>query len=91
MADITYCAVSDCPFTECSRNIVHLSKCLPSGQDRLVSIASMPDGCKRYFDHLAEMKRNASPEDICGATGLPCIKCNPGGCDHRKESEHGLH
>ena len=22
---------------------------------------------------------------ICGATNLPCIKCNPGGCNNRKE------
>ena len=22
---------------------------------------------------------------ICGATNLPCIRCNPGGCDNRKE------
>ena len=22
---------------------------------------------------------------ICGATNLPCIKCNPGGCSNRKE------
>ena len=24
---------------------------------------------------------------ICGATNLSCIKCNPGGCDHRKEGD----
>lgn len=23
--------------------------------------------------------------DICGATKLKCIRCNPGGCDHRIE------
>ena len=22
---------------------------------------------------------------ICGATNLPCIRCNPGGCDNREE------
>ena len=22
---------------------------------------------------------------ICGSTNLPCIKCNPGGCNNRKE------
>ena len=22
---------------------------------------------------------------ICGTTNLPCIRCNPGGCDNRKE------
>ena len=22
---------------------------------------------------------------VCGATNLPCIKCNPGGCNNRKE------
>lgn len=26
---------------------------------------------------------------VCGVTNLPCIKCNPGGCDNRKEgSDH---
>ena len=25
---------------------------------------------------------------ICGATNLPCIKCNPGGCDNRKEGAY---
>lgn len=24
-------------------------------------------------------------DTICGSTNLPCIKCNPGGCDYRKE------
>ena len=25
---------------------------------------------------------------ICGATNLPCIKCNPGGCSNRKEGTY---
>ena len=32
--------------------------------------------------------RRVGEEDdhsICGATNLPCIRCNPGGCDNRKE------
>ena len=24
-------------------------------------------------------------DTICGSTNLPCIKCNPGGCNNRKE------
>ena len=33
------------------------------------------------------LKQPAEDDDhsICGATGLPCIKCNPGGCNNRKE------
>ena len=26
---------------------------------------------------------------ICGSTNLPCIKCNPGGCNNRKEGADG--
>ena len=33
------------------------------------------------------LKQPAEEDDhsICGATNLPCIKCNPGGCNSRKE------
>lgn len=38
--------------------------------------------CKREW-----LKQPAKEDDhsICGATNLPCIRCNPGGCDNRKE------
>ena len=42
------------------------------------------DGNLRIRDWL---KQPAEEDDhsICGATNLPCIRCNPGGCDNRKE------
>ena len=30
-------------------------------------------------------KSLAPGHGICGATNLPCIKCNPGGCDQRMD------
>lgn len=36
---------------------------------------------------LKWLQQPAEDDDhsICGATNLPCIRCNPGGCDNRKE------
>lgn len=48
------------------------------------------NGCPVCF---ADMRGNADQEqgadnsahrDICGATGLPCCRCNPGACESRK-------
>ena len=41
-----------------------------------------------YREAVEYWNRRAGEEDdhsICGATNLPCIRCNPGGCDNRKE------
>ena len=50
------------------------------------------DGYGRYsdqdkFTHWMPMPEPPEVDDhsICGATNLPCIRCNPGGCDNRKE------
>lgn len=32
----------------------------------------------------AEIKCAESSSSVCGTTGLECIRCNPGACDHRK-------
>lgn len=40
------------------------------------------------FEWTMEWLQQPAEEDchsICGATNLPCIRCNPGGCDNRKE------
>ena len=45
------------------------------------------NGVKRISEAL-EIASEVIEEDkhsICGATNLPCIRCNPGGCDNRKE------
>lgn len=45
------------------------------------------NGVKRIREAL-EIASEVIEEDkhsICGATNLPCIRCNPGGCDSRKE------
>ena len=48
------------------------------------------NGCPVCF---ADMRENTDQEqktddvthgDICGATGLPCCRCNPGACESRK-------
>ena len=31
-------------------------------------------------------KINAVKNDICGATGLECCRCSPGGCNNRRDS-----
>lgn len=31
-----------------------------------------------------QMTDDAANGDICGATGLPCCRCNPGACESRK-------
>ena len=44
--------------------------------------------CRQEKDAVEAWNRRAGEEDdhsICGATNLPCIRCNPGGCDNRKE------
>lgn len=28
--------------------------------------------------------------DICGATGIECIRCNPGGCSFRKRESDNI-
>ncbi len=40
-----------------------------------------------YKECLEWLQQPAEDDDhsICGATNLPCIRCNPGGCDNRKE------
>lgn len=41
-----------------------------------------------YREAVESWNRRVGEEDdhsICGATNLPCIRCNPGGCDNRKE------
>ena len=40
----------------------------------------------RYGEWLAyRQKPEEDKHFICGATNLPCIRCNPGGCNNRKE------
>ena len=44
----------------------------------------------RMFEYkeCREWRQQPAEEDdhsICGATNLPCIRCNPGGCNNRKE------
>lgn len=31
-------------------------------------------------------EENEDTKEICLSTGLACIRCNPGACDHRKEN-----
>ena len=53
MADITYCANAQCPFTDCEK---HLSRALDAyinGQ-KLVSVAALDGTCRRYIAHLVE-------------------------------------
>lgn len=38
---------------------------------------------KRKIDALDMAIEALKGNALCGATGLPCIKCNPGPCDHR--------
>ena len=33
----------------------------------------------------ADRIRAMSDEELGGVTNLPCIRCNPGGCENRKE------
>lgn len=45
-------------------------------------------GGKVCYKTIADWLQQPVDEDdhsICGATNLPCIRCNPGGCDNRKE------
>ena len=44
------------------------------------AISDYGDSSKAYRHKPEEDKHS-----ICGATNLPCIRCNPGGCDNRKE------
>ena len=47
-------------------------------------VECMERDCKKK--HLAmDEKSLEAVHAICGATNLPCIKCNPGGCNNRKE------
>lgn len=34
----------------------------------------------------AERKCAEVKDSVCGTTGLKCVRCNPGACDHRRES-----
>ena len=48
------------------------------------------NGVKRIREAL-DIASEVAKEDkqfICGATNLPCIRCNPGGCDNRKEGAY---
>ena len=39
-----------------------------------------------YYEWAVKMaEKEVDGQTICGATNLPCIKCNPGGCNNRKE------
>lgn len=40
--------------------------------------------CKKTLI-TGDEKNRESIHAICGATNLPCIKCNPGGCEHRRD------
>lgn len=48
------------------------------------------NGCPVCFADMREntdqeqVADNAAHRDICGATGLPCCRCNPGACESRK-------
>lgn len=42
------------------------------------------DGNLRIREWL-QQPADVDDHSICGATNLPCIRCNPGGCDNRKE------
>ena len=39
-----------------------------------------------YYEWLQQPAED-DDHSICGATNLPCIRCNPGGCDNRKEGD----
>ena len=42
--------------------------------------------CDSYYEWAVKMaEKEVDDQAICGATNLPCIRCNPGGCDNRKE------
>ena len=43
-----------------------------------------PYQCDMYDDYRCRVGEE-DDHSICGATNLPCIRCNPGGCDNRKE------
>ena len=66
--------------------------------EELANIIECPYGNPYFDEHLPckgschdclliWLKQSAEEDDhaICGATNLPCIKCNPGGCNNRKE------
>ena len=42
-------------------------------------------GMKEYALEWLQQPVEEDCHSICGATNLPCIRCNPGGCDNRKE------
>ena len=38
-----------------------------------------------FYEWAVRMaEKEVDDHSICGATNLPCIKCNPGGCNNRK-------
>ena len=39
-----------------------------------------------YMRQDPDNEVTAKAEMICGATGLPCIRCNPGGCNCHHET-----
>ena len=56
--------------------------------ERLAAVSGYKE-LGRVVDKLTREKmislRGKENDAICGATNLPCIKCNPGGCNNRKE------
>ena len=52
-----------------------------SDRDDYSDFEKCEEGRKRWLQQPAEEEDHA----ICGTTNLPCIRCNPGGCDNRKE------
>ena len=56
MADITYCANAQCPFTDCERHLSRALEAYRNGQ-KLVSVAALDGTCRRYIAHLVEEAR----------------------------------
>ena len=57
MADITYCANSECPFKDCMRHITKATGMFN------VSVASLDGTCRRYIRWLAETRGKDGAED----------------------------
>jgi hypothetical protein len=61
-----------------------------------IIVACPLTGIGREIDRAEKSRQDECPlipvddtgkdkSDICGTTNLPCIRCNPGGCEHRRD------